>query len=407
MNLSNHIEKSITAHGLEEAKFLVAVSGGEDSMVLLHAFDQSGFPFRVAHVNYQLRGEDSDLDQKLVEDYCKANSIEFSSKKCTVSSAKGIQEQAREIRYTWFQELLEEFNLDYIVTAHHMNDSVETMLFNLLRGNYQKQAEVTFRLDKSNLNSKYSRNKIRNQLFSFFREINPQYISHINESSKLISEGQSAIKYLTNEIWDSNMKAEGLNSKLKLNTWCDLDFARSILFEISMKVGLSQSESKESIKLLESSSGKAMDFDEFKVWRNRKEIFYQKKTGTTLEEFFLEIPVIGEYDLPSGKINLSTEKNEGDSQVEKHELICKVESLVWPLVIRTWRHGDRFQPFGMKGSQKVSDLLIQNKVPISEKDKVLILESDGVILWVLGLRTSEETRVTRENSYYLKAFISD
>jgi len=436
MNLVKHLEKEIQSHHFSEKRFLLAVSGGEDSMALLHAFHKTGYPILVAHVNYKLRGIESDLDQKLVENYCKANNIECYTNSEEIQTSKGIQEKARELRYRWFEKLKEITKHDIVVTAHHKSDSVETVLFNLVRGSglsglsgittfsngvfrplihvnktdisaFVISEAVQFRLDKSNLESKYSRNKIRNEIIPLLEQVNSGAVSHIHESASTLRQANSLVKYTVNKIWDSNITKEDERLKLKLDVWVNEPFAQTVLFEIGLKSGLNSQESKEVTKLLSSSSGKAIITSRYRAWRNRGEVIFQPIEVSNSKEFYLEIPVEGAYDLPNATIDLCTVKNDSVFEDDMTVLNCAVEELKWPLVIRSWRAGDRFRPFGMLGTQKVSDLLTQKKISLLEKQNILVLENAGEILWVLGVRTSEFTRVKPESKYFLKALISE
>ena len=200
-------------------KFLLAVSGGADSMVLSHLFRISSFEFQIAHVNYHFRGEDSNLDQKVVENFCSENQIKIHLKSISEeekSNMKSLQNWAREIRYDFFFKILEEENLDYIVTAHHLNDELETYIINLSRGSgikglsgipknenrilrpllkftkneiyaFAKENSIDFREDKSNEKDDYLRNKIRNQLTPKIVEIFPNFLEQFGESLSYLS----------------------------------------------------------------------------------------------------------------------------------------------------------------------------------------------------------------------------
>ena len=212
----NNFKKILMTLGedIPSKKFLLAVSGGADSAVLSHLFRVSDFEFQIAHVNYHFRGEDSNLDQKVVEDFCKKNNIIFHLKDVSEeekSQMKSLQNWAREIRYNFFFNLLEKENLDFIVTAHHLNDELETFIINLSRGSgikglsgipknenrilrpfltfskseiyaFAEENNIDFREDKSNQKDDYLRNKIRNQIVPKMVEVFPNFLEQFSES---------------------------------------------------------------------------------------------------------------------------------------------------------------------------------------------------------------------------------
>ena len=212
----NNFKKILMTLGedIPSKKFLLAVSGGADSAVLSHLFRVSGFEFQIAHVNYHFRGEDSNLDQKIVQDFCKKNNIKFHLKDISEeekTEMKSLQNWAREVRYDFFFNLLEKENLDFIVTAHHLNDELETFIINLSRGSgikglsgipknenrilrpfltfskseiyaFAEENNIDFREDKSNQKDDYLRNKIRNKIVPKITEIFPNFLEQFGES---------------------------------------------------------------------------------------------------------------------------------------------------------------------------------------------------------------------------------
>lgn len=281
-------------------KFLLAVSGGADSMVLAFLFKKHGFAFEIAHVNYHFRGEDSNLDQKLVEDFCQENQIKFHLKDISdeeKSDMKSLQNCAREIRYQFFFDLLEKENLDYIVTAHHLNDELETFFINLSRGSgikglsgipknenqivrpflnfskeeiyaFAKENNIEFREDKSNEKNDYLRNKIRNQLVPKITEIFPNFLTQFQESlshlHKVNQFYQNIVEENFKEIFISGDEKEFVLDKEKL-----LMKDKTIIVEIIRKLGFSGIEIE---KIINAENGKFFRSSTHEIQIKRNEI---------------------------------------------------------------------------------------------------------------------------------------
>lgn len=302
-NFENYLK--IILENYSEKCFLLAVSGGADSMVLLDLFWVSGFRFEVAHVNYHFRGEDSNLDQKLVEDYCKKKNIQFHLKDVSEeekSVMKSLQNWARDLRYDFFFKILEEKKLDYIVTAHHLNDELETFIINLSRGSgikglsgiprnenrilrpllkftkddiyaFAKENNVEFREDASNQKNEYLRNKIRNQLTPKILEIFPNFLEQFQESLSHLSLAntfyQEEIEKTHQEIFISGNKEEFFLDKEKL-----LSKPKALVVEIIRRLGFTGMEIE---KIITAENGKFFRSSSHEITMKRKEIFCKKR----------------------------------------------------------------------------------------------------------------------------------
>ena len=293
-------------------KFLLAVSGGADSMVLSHLFrflesaqNDKGLEFQVAHVNYHFRGEDSNLDQKIIEDFCKKNQIKFHLKDVSEqekTQMKSLQNWARELRYDFFFKILEEENLDYIVTAHHLNDELETYIINLSRGSgikglsgipknenrilrpllkftkneiyaFAKENSIDFREDKSNEKDDYLRNKIRNQLTPKIVEIFPNFLEQFGESLSYLSSvnefyQEEIAKTLEEVLMKENEETFTLN-KEKL-----FQKPKVLIIEVIRKLGFSGIEIE---KIISAENGKFFRSSTHEISINKKEILCKKR----------------------------------------------------------------------------------------------------------------------------------
>lgn len=303
----NSFKEKLEALGedISSKKFLLAVSGGADSMVLANLFKTHHLDFQIAHVNYHFRGEDSNQDQELVEDFCQENKITFHLKDISdeeKSKMKSLQNSAREIRYQFFFKTLEKENLDFIVTAHHLNDELETFFINLSRGSgikglsgipknenkiirplldftkeeiyaFAKEKDIAFREDKSNKKNEYLRNKIRNELTPKIMDIFPNFlpqfresISHLNKVNQFY---QKEIEKTFHEILISGNDQEFILDKEKL-----FQKDNTIVIEIIRKLGFTGMEIE---KILLAENGKFFRSQSHEVFVKRKELICNKK----------------------------------------------------------------------------------------------------------------------------------
>lgn len=281
-------------------KFLLAVSGGADSMVLAHCFIESGLPFEIAHVNYHFREEDSNLDQRLVEDFCKIHQIKFHLKEVSEeekAKMKSLQNWARHLRYQFFFEVLEKEKLDCIVTAHHLNDELETFFINLSRGSgikglsgipknenkilrpflkhskaeiytFANDNKIAFREDKSNLKNDYLRNKVRNELVPKIIEVFPNFLNQFQES---LSHLQQANHFYQNTIEKTfeEVYIEGNDEEFTLDKEKLYQKDKTIAIEIIRKLGFTGIEIE---KLMNAENGKFFRSSSFEVQVKRKEL---------------------------------------------------------------------------------------------------------------------------------------
>ena len=303
----NNFKKILMTLGedIPSKKFLLAVSGGADSAVLSHLFRVSGFEFQIAHVNYHLRGEDSNLDQKVVEDFCKKNNIKFHLKDVSEeekSQMKSLQNWAREIRYNFFFNLLEKENLDFIVTAHHLNDELETFIINLSRGSgikglsgipknenrilrpfltfskseiyaFAEENNIDFREDKSNQKDDYLRNKIRIKIVPKITEIFPNFLEQFGESIVYLA---TVNQFFQEEIQKTfeEILINGNESDFTLNKEILFQKHKTIIIEIIRKLGFTGIEIE---KIMSAENGKFFRSSTHEITIKRKEIFCKKR----------------------------------------------------------------------------------------------------------------------------------
>ncbi len=426
-----------------EFPLLLAVSGGVDSMVMAELFLHSSLKpkFAIAHCNFSLRGEDSDADELLVETWAKDNNIPF-YKICfnTVEYAKdnsiSIEMAARELRYTWFNELATKYGFKTLATAHNANDNAETLILNLLRGSgvkgltgmttrsqapysegltlfrpllgftrkqiegYAFKHKVKYRDDRTNYQSEYKRNRIRNEVFPIFSKINPSFIRTLNVEMKYFSQAESILsKYYEANIFKCLTKQEGgiYIDRVQLLSLEDWEY---ILYRALEPYGFNSSVISSLGTLLKSKktkSGKQFFAKDYMLYLSSSALIV-KPIALEIENFKVEVEGPGKFSIAGVDVNISIETwNENKSfKQPEGEQIFDAEKLKFPFLIRNWREGDWLQPLGMKGKKKVSDLFTDCKLDIEEKKKALILDNQDShlrVAAVLGLRIDDKYKV--------------
>ncbi len=421
---------------VETDRLLLAISGGHDSMVMAHLFQLCNYLFGVAHVNFQLRGEDSDRDEQFVKDWCSQNKIpSFSQRVETNNYATekklSVQMAARDLRYAWFNEVLNQNGFQYIVTAHHLNDSIETVLINLARGtglegltgisaksgnlirpllfatraeleNYAAQHEIAWREDSSNVSDDYQRNFIRHHIIPAFKKLNPSFEETIKETlSKIKSEFSLLEADL--KVWkEENLFNENNVIKIKKS---GLEFPEGAarLWHCIKDFGFRFSACEDIVRALHGQSGKHFLTHSHKLIVDRD--FLEL---TTINDTWTQASIEHEQDsatLGPWRIEILRSNNTEPSG-NLSEASVDLEKLSFPLVWRKWRAGDSFYPLGMSQQKKISDFLIDRKISVGEKDSITVLESNDRIVWVAGHRIDNRFRLTESTNRVITFSIS-
>jgi tRNA(Ile)-lysidine synthase len=413
--------------------WLLGMSGGIDSMVLGDLLLKAEIPFEVAHCNFQLRGDESNTDEKFVESWCKTHEVAFNVKRFDLSNAKNIQKAARDCRYEWFTELLASKNLNKLATAHHASDNVETLFINLLRGagnrgwagiplldekivrpllfasktqieTFASTEQIAFREDSSNLEDKYLRNKIRHHLMPVLREIDADSELKISQNQLRL---QASNKLLNNLILQSNSLAiEHLESgevKILFRNLIPANQKDLVLFELLRNYGFEWKQVQDILAvehsgaLFNSNTHQLLVDREFLLIRSEN----QQGVSESVELIEENQPVIETpISMRFSKSKLSEVKFSNDSNLA----IVDFDKLTFPLQLRRWQQGDKFVPLGMKGSKKLSDFFIDQKLNNFEKESVYVLESANEIVWVIGHRISDLFKITPKtrNAYIIQ-----
>ena len=409
---------------LQNNRFYIAVSGGIDSMVLVHLFQHFKFEFGLLHCNFKLRGDESDADMRFIHDYAEENKLQlkigfFETEAIAKEMKISIQVAARELRYQWFYEQMEENNVQFVATAHHLDDNLETFLINLSRGtgldgltgipaindkifrpllpfsrdeieSYAKANNIKWREDSSNESDKYLRNKIRHHFVPILKEINPNFLDSFQKTQNYLVQAQSIVKdgeyIIYKEV--ATEKEDG-TIHFDLNKLLQMPNYDAYLFQWLNKFGFTAW--NDINDLVHSQSGKQVFSENYKVLKNRNYLILSAKVAVDNSQVFY------------------IEKNQKDVKVPLNLAFCNVSDiskpnsncifvdedlLKFPLVIRKWNEGDFFYPFGMNGKKKLSKYFKDEKFSLIDKSNQWILCSGNQIVWIIGMRQDERFKVT-------------
>ena len=418
----------------ENDRLLLAVSGGVDSMVLAHLFHSSKYEIHVAHMNFQLRGEDSNNDEKFIREWCKSRGVPFFLKRVELSKqGKSTQMEARDLRYDWFQELLKEQELSKILTAHHLDDSLETVLLNLTKGtgingltgiaplsrlhivrpllNFQKSellqyAEdegIAWREDRSNKSVDYQRNQLRNIIVPELLKINYSLQKTFRNTQKRLRGTQQLMQRVVREVSESiDWEAEPLVIPL---SWRQYDLSDGVvLYELLSRFGVSSTEVEDILSAKE--SGKVFLIKKHLINYDRGRLIIRalNECEDILTPVVINEPGLYDYNNIRIKVSLTCDKSISKKQ---NDIKLDASLVEFPIVVRPWKTGDRFSPLGMSGKKMISDFMIDLKIPITLKKDIPIFESHKEILWVGGHRIDERFKITDKTTECLRIEIQE
>lgn len=414
---------STTLVFLKDKKLLLAVSGGIDSMVMSDLFLKNNFQIGIAHCNFQLRGEESSDDQKFIESYASKNSVPcYTTKFDTQSFANdykvSIQVAARELRYKWFYELLETQNFNYILTAHHADDNLETFLMNLSRGTgiegltgipqqnkeivrpllpfsrdeiecYAEENNVEWREDSSNSSDKYLRNKIRHDIVPTLKEINHDFLESLRKTQSFLKQTQIMAEDAAIMVYQQVAKQNGDEIHFDTDKIKKLPNYKAYLYYWLQEFGFTAWE--DIYNLVDGQSGKQIFSPQYRLFKARHYLILASQLLGQQAEFQIVANQL-QVDFP---IRLRISKVPALSNVSNNVIFVDAEKLQFPLTLRKWGEGDDFQPFGMEGkSKKVSKFFKDEKFSVTEKEKAWLLVSGNQIVWIVGFRADERFKVT-------------
>ncbi len=419
-------------------RILVAVSGGVDSVVMLDLFLRNGYKTGLAHCNFGLRGDESEGDEDFVKKLAEERGLTcyieyFETKK--MASDKGISTQmaARELRYNWFEEIRSGEGYHYIATGHNFNDTVETMVFNLIKGTglkgltgipsksgnvirpllfasreeieaYASENNLDFRNDSSNASVKYHRNYIRHEILPDFRHVNPGFDLTVRNTLERLAGIQRFVNERLEADKASYMFEEGKDIYLKNDYFLRIN-EPALLYEVISKYGFNYDQCESINAGMGNEAGKVFYSEEFALNIDRDHLIISPRQQA--EERF-EISLKDKL-LVTDRFNLTFEILETSPAMspDHHIAYLDLEKLHFPLVLRNWEKGDWFVPLGMKGKKKLSDFMIDKKIPLNLKKRIMVLLSKGSIVWVAGHRIDERFRIDSKTRKILKIIFQE
>ena len=404
-------------------KYLLAISGGVDSMVLFHFFQRLNLKFEVSHINYGLRGKDSDADELLVRNICKKNNVPFHFYQVFEKDQKpknSIQEWARNLRYDFFRKIQEKENIDFIVTAHHLNDDLETFVINLSKASgikglsgipsnensilrpllpftkeeiyvFAKENNIEFREDLSNQKNDYLRNKIRNEITPKLLETNENFLENFGKSLSYLKETRDFVEEKIAELEQKIISEKG--NYLELNKKRFLKESDFVHFEILRKFGFTSLE--EILKIKNAETGKTFISSEYHLTIDRENLILKKivndEEENSAEEIILELYAENEIIFP---------ENIRKEILQMGNLTWKIdaEKVHLPLKLRGRKEGDVFHPIGMIGKKKIAKFFKDEKFPIFAQPKIwLLCDEKNDILGIIPFRQDGRFAATKES----------
>ncbi|MCC6185960.1 MAG: tRNA lysidine(34) synthetase TilS [Chitinophagaceae bacterium] len=411
----------------KSSTILVAVSGGKDSMALAAILLKQGFKIAIAHCNFQLREGDALLDEELVLSWAVQNqvpchNIRFDTKAEMAMRKMGVQECARLLRYNWFQALYAQHGYAFIATAHHANDNAETLLINLCKGTgiaglhgilpisgniirpllfatrtqielYVHEQQIPYREDASNQSTKYLRNAIRHNIIPELEAIFPNAIAQINNTIARVGQSEIIYKNAVNKEINTLKEQRGKDIFIPILKLKKKVAYQQICFELFTQYGFTALQIPELLKLMERESGHYVAAKEYSVFKNRAFLIITKKEAIDTDHIIVAdtnetihtAEGIFQFSMVDGN-EITTDKPE--------IALVDIDTITWPLLIRRKRLGDYFYPLGMgMKKKKLSKYLVDNKVPIHQKEKIWLIESDKKIVWIAAHRQDERYKV--------------
>jgi tRNA(Ile)-lysidine synthase len=426
----NEFKKFISENNLIKPgeKFLLAVSGGIDSMVMAHLFHHQKYSIGVAHCNFSLRDGESDKDEELVRQFADANNIpfyttRFDTKKFARENKLSVQMAARELRYKWFEELRNEYGYDSIAVAHNLNDNIETLLINLIRGtglagltgmkpvsnkiirpllfatrnniiSYRDQYNIVFREDKSNNDTKYIRNKIRHLVIPVLKEINPSIEITLNEAAERFSGFNEIVSDHITSLRECIKEEREQFITFNIILLKKYSHNKAVLFELFKPYGITGALLTDLMKIIEGKTGGQVITDTHRIIKNRKELIVSDEKKQIEKSYTIDS--VEDLTMFAGisTAKIVTINPTYEIPNDPHIACIDSQKVTFPLIIRKWRVGDYFYPLGMRQKKKLSDYFIDKKYSIFDKENIFILESGGKILWIIGDRIDDRFKIT-------------
>ena len=417
---------------LANKNLFLAISGGVDSMVLLHLFQQLDYNFEILHCNFQLREEESKKDFEFVQNYANQfnipfSHIDFDTKTYAKAHQLSIQVAARQLRYDWFEQQLTEKKFDYLLTAHHLDDDLETFIINFSRGtgldglvgipvknekiirpllpfsrkeieDYANENNLKWQEDSSNSSDKYLRNNIRHHIIPSLKSLNSNFLISFQSTLNNLKQAQSLVEDATILVYQQIVSDEEGLKKINLKKLKLLPNFQAYLYQWLNPFGFSAWE--DIYSLVESQSGKQIFSEKYQLLKDRHFLILSPKSEIINNEQFF---ITKNQKLVNFPIKLSINKVSDISVAANQSIFVDENKLDFPMQLRKWQTGDFFFPFGMNGkSKKVSKFFKDEKLSLLEKQNTWLLCSDNQIIWVVGMRQDERFITTTATKQILQ-----
>ncbi len=429
-------KKHINSHFsfLNKSKILIAISGGLDSVVLTHLCHQLNLNIALAHCNFNLRGKESDADENFVFQLAEDLNIEvfiedFDTENYAKENKLSIQMSARELRYFWFDDLAEQLQFDYILTAHHADDNLETFLINLSRGTgiegltgipeinnnivrpllpfsrdeietYAKDNQLKWREDSSNTSTKYLRNKLRHDVIPVLKEINPQLLQNFGKTLGFLQDSNEVLEDRIDDISNTIItKVSEIEVQYSISEIQKLNNSKAYLYQLLKDYGFS--EWNDIVDLLNAQSGKQIFSETHRLIKDRDVLILTELCHSERsEESILINNLDNSIKTPFGILFF----DEADALFGKRTnlIYVDIEKLKLPLTLRKWKEGDYFYPLGMTGKKKLSKYFKDEKMSLVDKENTWLLCSKNEIIWVINRRADERFKAIKETKQILK-----
>jgi tRNA(Ile)-lysidine synthase len=420
----------------------LACSGGLDSVVLAHLLCEANINFTILHCNFQLRGEESKRDELFVKELATQLNVplqvkQFDTNKEMEVRKKGVQETARNLRYEWFDEVVNSetsTTKKWLLTAHHADDQVETIMMQFFRGtgiaglqgmkvkfgnivrpllfaqrkqlmDYATQHHLSWVEDSSNASPNYTRNFIRHKVIPLIEEVVPELTSNLSMNGKRLEEIEMVYQQKIEEIKKRLIVVKEKSFAIPVNKLKNIQPLDTIMHEIFKSFGFAAHHIPELKKLFEAPTGKYISSDQFRVLKNRtwlliEPIVEQEQTIRIVEQADSQLV------LNNCVLKLQRVAAGHDITNDSQHALLNMNKLKFPLVVRKWKAGDYFYPLGMKKKKKVSRFMTDIKLSLTEKEQQWVVESDKKIVWVLGRRIDERFKIEENTTNRLLLTIS-
>jgi tRNA(Ile)-lysidine synthase len=445
MNLLKSFQQYIKQQHLfnPKDKLLLAVSGGVDSVVLCELCKQAGYDFAIAHCNFQLRGEESERDEQFVRALAEKYGVAFYSetfdtKTVSKKEKKSIEETARDLRYNWFNELIGNTQLaksneaaaahcplpiaHWLLTAHHANDNVETVLMNFFRGTgikglhgilskqnkiirpllfatkkellvFADENKLQFVTDYTNAENDFTRNYFRNELIPSIKKIFPEVEENILKNIGRLGEAGQLYNQAIALHKSKLLEQKGNEIHIPVLKLQKVQPLATIIYEIIKHYNFTAHQTQEVVTLLQSESGKYVQSPSHRIIKNRKWLVISPNKISEAAHILIEEE--GSLQFAMGSLQVKKIINNQFSIINNQEVAqFDAAEIKFPLLLRKWKQGDYFYPLGMQKKKKLSRFFIDQKLSLTQKEKVWVIESNKKILWVVGMRIDDRFKIT-------------